>query len=77
MRFDEDKLPKEAVFRFRRDGDVIKRFGGGQKTLKKFFNEEKIAVEEREWLPMLAQEDGNEVFVLCGVEISEKNQSGR
>jgi tRNA(Ile)-lysidine synthase len=72
LRFDEDKLPKEAVFRFRRDGDVIKRFGGGQKTLKKFFNEEKIAVEEREWLPMLAQENGNEVFALCGVEISEK-----
>ena len=72
LRFDEDKLPKEAVFRFRKDGDWISRFGGGKKTLKKFFNEEKTPVFEREWLPMIAQADGKEVFAVCGVEISEK-----
>jgi tRNA(Ile)-lysidine synthase len=72
LRFDEEKLPKGAVFRFRQDGDWIRRFGSGKKTLKKFFNEEKIPTVEREWLPMLAQADGNEVFAVCGVEISEK-----
>ncbi len=72
LRFDEEKLPKGAVFRFRQDGDWIRRFGGGKKTLKKFFNEEKIPTLEREWLPMLAQADGKEVFAVCGVEISEK-----
>lgn len=72
LRFDEEKMPEDAVFRFRRDGDAIKRFGGGRKTLKKFFNEEKIPVTEREWLPLVAQADGNEVFIACGVEISEK-----
>lgn len=72
LRFDEDKMPKEAVFRFRKDGDTIERFGGGRKTLKKFFNEEKIPTVEREWLPMIAQENGKEVFLVCGVEISEK-----
>ena len=41
------------------------------KSLKKFFNEEKIPVSEREWLPMLAQADGDEVYLVCGVEISE------
>ena len=72
LRFDEEKLPKDALFRFRQDGDFIQRFGGGKKTLKKFFNEEKIPVDEREWLPLLAQADGKEVFAVCGVEISEK-----
>jgi tRNA(Ile)-lysidine synthase len=72
LRFDEEKLPKGAVFRFRQDGDWIRRFGSGKKTLKKFFNEEKIPTAEREWLPMLAQADGNEVFAVCGVELSEK-----
>ena len=68
---DGDKLPKDAVFRFRKEGDEIRRFGGGTKSLKKFFNEEKTPVDEREWLPMIAQKDGNTVYVVCGVEISE------
>ena len=72
LRFDEEKLPKDALFRFREDGDFIQRFGCGKKTLKKFFNEEKIPVDEREWLPLLAQAGGKEIFAVCGVEISEK-----
>ncbi len=69
LRIDEGKLPKTAVFRFRKEGDRIRRFGGGQKSLKKFFNEEKIPPKERAHLPLIA--DGNEVYVVCGVEISE------
>ncbi len=71
LRFDLDKIPMAAVFRFRKEGDEIARFGGGTKTLKKFFNEEKIPVEEREYLPLVAEPDG-EVYAVCGVEISEK-----
>ncbi len=71
LRVDLDKISKTAVFRFRKEGDEIVRFGGGTKTLKKFFNEEKIPVEEREYLPLIAEENG-EVYVVCGVEISEK-----
>jgi tRNA(Ile)-lysidine synthase len=67
LRADGDKL-RGAEFRFRQDGDSIKRFGGGTKTLKKFFNEEKIPAEEREFIPLIAKE--NEVLVVCGVEIS-------
>ncbi|MBQ7913319.1 MAG: tRNA lysidine(34) synthetase TilS [Clostridia bacterium] len=69
LRADGDKLDG-AQFRFRQDGDEIKRFGGGTKSLKKFFNEEKVPVEEREYIPLIAK--GNEVLVVCGVEISEK-----
>ena len=39
--------------------------------MKKFFNEEKTPVAERAYLPLIAEENG-EVYVVCGVEISEK-----
>ncbi len=71
LRFDEDKLPATAVFRFRKEGDEICRFGGGTKSLKKFFNEKKVPVEERECLPLLAEEEGV-VYAVCGVEIAEQ-----
>ena len=65
---DGDKL-QGAEFRFRQDGDSIKPFGGGTKSLKKFFNEKKIPAEERAFIPLLTK--GNEVLVVCGVEISD------
>lgn len=69
LRMDEAKLPEGACFRFREVGDEIRSFGG-TKSLKKFLNEKKIPVEEREYLPLLAK--GNEVYAVCGVEISER-----
>ncbi len=70
LRFDYDKIPQNARFRFRKEGDEIKKFGGAGKSLKKLFNEKKIPVEEREYLPVIAVE--NEVLAVCGVEISER-----
>jgi tRNA(Ile)-lysidine synthetase-like protein len=70
LKIDADKLPKDAVFRFRKDGDEIVKFGGGRKTLKKFFNERKCKVSERGCLPLIAS-CGKEVFVVCGVEIAD------
>ena len=72
LRFDPTKLPTDTVFRFRQESDEIESFGGGRKTLKKFLNEKKIPVEEREYLPLLASEAGKEVYAVCGVEISKK-----
>ena len=72
LQFDEDKLPKDAVFRFRKEGDTFEKYGGGTKRLKKFLNEKKIAMEERDFLPLLAQADGNRVYAVCGVEIAEQ-----
>ena len=72
LRADLDKIPKDAVFRFRKDGDRIRKFGGTTKSLKKYFNEKKIPVQEREWLPLIAQKDGNKVFAVCGVEIADE-----
>jgi tRNA(Ile)-lysidine synthase len=71
LKVDGEKIPKTALYRYRQEGDFIQRFGGGKKTLKKFFNEEKTPVGERAYLPLIAEENG-EVYVVCGVEISEK-----
>ena len=72
LRFDKDKLPNDAVFRFRKDGDEIEKFGGGTKSLKKFFNERKIPVRERSYLPLIASSITGEVYAVCGVEIADK-----
>lgn len=72
LKLDIDKLPQSAVFRFRREGDRIERFGGGTKSLKKFFNEKKIPVEDREWLPLIAEKDSGVVYAVCGVEIADE-----
>ncbi len=70
LRIDEEKLPKKAVFRFRREGDFIRSFGG-KKTLKKFLNEKAVDVETRAALPLIADAENGEVYVICGVEISQ------
>ena len=72
LRLDGDKLSKNAVFRFRQDGDKIKTFGGDTKTLKKLFNEKKVPVRERRYIPLIADKENGEVYAVCGVEISEK-----
>lgn len=70
LRIDEEKIPKEAVFRFRKEGDFIRSFGG-KKTLKKFLNEKMVDVETRAALPIIADAESGEVYVVCGVEISQ------
>lgn len=70
LRIDGDSIPQNAVFRFRQDGDEIQAFGGGTKTLKKFFNEKKTEVRQRAYLPLIAAD--KEVYVVCGVDISRK-----
>jgi len=70
LRFDVSAIPEGAVFRFRRDGDIFKKFGGGTKKLKEFFCEKKIPLKERDLIPLIAKD--NEVLAVCGVEISDK-----
>ncbi len=67
---DGDKLPKGAKWRTRKEGDVYTKFGGGSKKLKSFLIDKKVPVRIRDFLPVLANE--NEIFVVGGIEISEK-----
>jgi tRNA(Ile)-lysidine synthase len=67
---DASKLPKGAVWRFRKDGDVFEKFGGGTKSLSDYLIDKKVPVRLRATLPVLAV--GSEVYIIAGVEISEK-----
>lgn len=66
---DYRKVPKTATWRFRQDGDMFTKFGGGTKKLKSYLIDKKIPVRQRGLIPVLA--DGNEVYVIAGVEISD------
>ncbi len=70
LRFDLDKLPDGCVLRTRREGDIFRKFGGGEKPLKKYFIDKKISLAERNCLPVLAK--GNRVFAVVGVEIADE-----
>ena len=69
LRIDVDKIPKTAVFRTRRQGDVITKFGGGRKSLKDYLIDKKIPQRMRDKLLLVAC--GSEVLVICGVEIAD------
>lgn len=68
--FDMDKLPEGCIIRHRRAGDVFRKFGGGEKKLKDYLIDKKIPSRERNGLVLVAR--GGEVYIICGVEISDK-----
>ncbi|MDR0975783.1 MAG: tRNA lysidine(34) synthetase TilS, partial [Christensenellaceae bacterium] len=68
MVVDADKLPKNAKWRFRKDGDVFTKFGGGTATVNKFLGDKKVPARLRDKIPMLCL--NNEVFIIGGLEIS-------
>ncbi len=70
LKFDASKLPKGVLWRFRKDGDIFEKFGGGTKKLKSYLVNKKVPARLRDNIPLLASD--NEVFVIAGVEISEK-----
>ena len=67
---DYNKIPKDAVWRFRKDGDVFEKFGGGTKSLSDYLIDKKIPRRLRDITPVLAC--GDEVLIVAGVEISNK-----
>lgn len=70
IKFDLNAVPKDAVIRFMKSGDVFCKFGGGTKKLGDFFTDRKIPVRVRKNVPLVAS--GSEILVVCGVEISDK-----
>lgn len=68
--FDAKKVDKNAVWRFRQNGDEFEKYGGGTKSLNEFFIDRKVPARFRDVLPVLAV--GNEILVVAGVEISDK-----
>ncbi len=64
------KVPKDAKWRLRQEGDVFTKFGGGSKKLKSYLIDKKVPARLRDNIPVLAW--GNEVYAIAGVEISDK-----
>ncbi|MBQ7602752.1 MAG: tRNA lysidine(34) synthetase TilS [Clostridia bacterium] len=71
---DLDKIPDGAVWRMRREGDFIQKFGGGTKTLKAYLVDKKIPQRIRDLTPVLAY--GNDILIVAGVDISDKLKVG-
>ena len=67
---DYRKVPKDAVWRFREEGDIFTKFGGGTKKLKSYLIDKKVPARLRDSLPVLAS--GNQIFAVAGLEISEQ-----
>lgn len=67
---DYRKVPKDAVWRFREEGDVFTKFGGGSKKLKSYLIDKKVPARLRDSIPVLAS--GNEIYAIAGIEISDK-----
>lgn len=68
--YDADLVPKNAVWRFRENGDIFEKFGGGTKKLKSYLIDQKYPQRLRNNLPVLASD--NEVYIIAGIEISNK-----
>lgn len=66
---DGDLVPENAVFRTCRPGDRFEKFGGGEKSLNRYYIDKKIPQALRAEFPVLADEKGR-VYLICGVEIS-------
>jgi len=69
LQIDLDKLPPTAVIRTPQQGDVFTKFGGGTKPLVRYLIDKKVPQRQRNKLLLVA--DGNNVLVVCGVEIAD------
>lgn len=67
---DFKKVPNNAVWRTRREGDMFTKFGGGTKKLKEYLIDKKVPSRLRDATPVLAS--GQEILIVAGLDISEK-----
>ena len=67
---DQDKIPKTAVIRTKKDGDRFTKFGGGTKSLSDYLTDKKIPLKDRDFLPVIA--DGNEILAIFSLAVSDK-----
>lgn len=68
---DADRLPTNAKWRFRQEGDTFASLGlGGTKKLKEYFIDKKIPQRMRDSIPVLAVD--NKVLIVADIEIAEE-----
>lgn len=64
------KIPVDAVWRSRKQGDMFSKLGCGTKRLNDYLTDRKIEANDRDIIPVLAK--NKTVYVVSGCEISEK-----
>lgn len=68
---DASRIPTNAVWRFRQEGDVFSPLGlGGSKKLKEYFIDKKIPQRMRDEIPLLAV--GNKILIVGDIEIADE-----
>jgi tRNA(Ile)-lysidine synthase len=68
---DAEKLPENAVWRFRQEGDTFAPLGlGGTKKLKEYFIDKKIPQRMRNEIPVLAV--GEKILAVADIEIADE-----
>ena len=68
---DAQKLPANAVWRLRQEGDTFAPLGlGGTKKLKEYFIDKKIPQRMRDLIPVLAV--GNKILAVADIEIADE-----
>lgn len=68
--FDIEKLPKDTVIRTRKDKDIFTPYEGKRQLLSDYLTNKKVPKRVREKLLVVAK--GSEVFIVLGIEISDK-----
>ncbi len=68
LQFDMHKIPPTAVLRGIEPLDVFTKFGGGTKPLRRYLIDRKVPSRQRKQLLVVA--DGNNVLIICDIEIS-------
>ncbi|MBR6779323.1 MAG: tRNA lysidine(34) synthetase TilS [Clostridia bacterium] len=68
---DADRLPTNAKWRFRQEGDTFAPLGlGGTKKLKEYFIDKKVSQRMRNNIPVLAS--GSKILAVADIEIAEE-----
>ncbi len=68
---DAEKLPANAIWRFRQEGDTFSPLGlGGTKKLKEYFIDKKVPQRMRNEIPVLA--DGDKILAVADIEIADE-----
>ena len=68
---DYDKIRGKLFLRTRKDGDKFSPFGlNGSKKLKKYFIDKKIPKEDRDFIPLLVDEEN--IVAVIGYDINNK-----
>ncbi len=68
---DAEKLPSDAAWRFRQEGDTFSPLGlGGSKKLKDYFIDKKVPQRMRNEIPVLAS--GNKILAVADIEIADE-----